>query len=87
MNKILNDAGVWVYAVGQDGSIARIKEQYPTALKRCESLFFQGSYSHLGVQFAYVDAMNELIELHGNVIAHDILRASIFQEYFESSGQ
>lgn len=78
MNKIKNDRGEIVCAVGAEGSIARIKCQYPNALKRVDELFFAGSYSSLGKSSAYLDAMNELYEQYPASIVHQILKVSLF---------
>lgn len=84
MNKLTNDLGEIVDQIGSEGSIARIKCQYPKALKRCEELFFAGNYSNLGRSSAYNDAMNELYELYPSDIVHSILQASIFHEKVEA---
>jgi hypothetical protein len=60
MNKILNDNKEYVYAVGQEGSIARIKAQYPNAIKLGNKLFWSGSYSRLGQLSAMADFRKEL---------------------------
>lgn len=83
MNKIKNDRGELVYAVGEDGSIARTKCQYPAALERVDALFFAGCYSHysnIGVSYAYLDAFNELREIYSPEVTDQILKASLFCE-------
>jgi hypothetical protein len=60
MNKILNDNNELVYAVGQEGSSAWIKEKYPNAIKLGNKLFWSGSYSRLGQLSAMADFRKEL---------------------------
>lgn len=84
MNKIKNDLGEIVYAVGEEGSVARTKCEYPKAVDRVDNLFFAGSYDRIGIRSAYLDAMNELYEIYPSDVVDKIMQASLFNE---SQGQ
>lgn len=80
MKKIKNDFGEFDYAVGEAGSIARIKCQYPKAIARVDALFFAGSYDRMGIRSAYLDALSELNDLYSSDVVDQIMRASLFNE-------
>lgn len=59
MNKIVNDRGETVYAVGQEGSIAWCREMYPNAINLANKLYNAGNYSRMGVLTAISDCFEE----------------------------
>lgn len=60
MNKMTNDFNEEVLVIGEQGSMAWLKQRYPKAIKRTDSLFDAGQYSRSGVFEAMSDARKEM---------------------------
>lgn len=61
MNKVKNDRGEWVTAVGAPGSLERVKVERPTLIERLDSLYWMSHECH----GKCVDEAIELIRANG----------------------